>query len=92
MSNQMIPAGALPTHLAAYVEQQEGLPSDMAEAISTGFASISYRGKVWRRRVGGEATPITYQDQVTGQLVPSPHIDVVIVAANSRLSKTFYKI
>ncbi len=87
MSNQLTIPGAAPTYLTEYVSQEDA--GSLAAGIQASFATISIRGKVFRTKVGGVETPITYLDgPMEGQ--PQPFLDVVILAANDKLSKTYY--
>jgi hypothetical protein len=58
--------------------------SALSEGISSSFPVMSFRGKVWRVRYNGEATPILMDGD------PVPAILCVIVYANPKLSKLFY--
>lgn len=67
--------------LANATAQQE-----LSGGVQGGFPVISYKGKVWRVREGGEEQQ--YLDQ-EGNAMPT--IDIVMVQANPTLSKIFYE-
>ncbi len=58
--------------------------SALSAGIAESFPVLSFRGKVWRVRYGGEATPILMEGD------PVPAILCVIVQANPQLSKLYY--
>ncbi len=58
--------------------------SALSAGIAESFPVISFRGKVWRVRFAGEATPILMEGD------PVPAILCVIVQANPLLSKLYY--
>lgn len=60
--------------------------SDLTDGASVGFPVLSYRGKVWRVTSKGETTALTTPD---GD--PLPSVRVIILKANSGLSKQFYE-
>jgi hypothetical protein len=76
----------LPAHLRKSPEQARALASELAAGVTASFPIISYRGKVWRVRKGGEE--IDFLDR-KGNAVPS--IDIVMVKSNKQPSKTYYK-
>ena len=82
----MLPQGQLPVHLRKSAEQVRALASELAGGVTSSFPIISYRGKVWRIRKGGEE--VSYIDQ-NGDPVPS--IEVVMVKSNKLPSKLFYE-
>jgi len=59
---------------------------DLTQGVMAGFPTISYRGKVWRIRKGGEET--NYVDQ-NGDAVQS--LEFVLAKANPVFAKVFYK-
>lgn len=86
-NNVMIPTGfGAVSKVAQQYAQQVG-DDDLAGGISSGFAVVSYRGKVWRIKHRGEERPLMQDDGVS----PRGSIEVVIVKANPNLSKIFYK-
>ena len=60
--------------------------SDLTEGASVGFPCLTYRGKVWRVVHKGNEQPLTTPD---GDPIPS--VRVVILKANSHLSKIYYE-
>ena len=87
MSNQLMPTTDIPAHLIEYMNQNGELNNDISEGIQPSFSSLSIRGKVWRIKSGGDEHPIL--DPNTGSPVGS--INAVMVAANNKLSKTYYR-
>jgi|GEM_PF-1827668 len=87
MSNAVVPINKLqlPAHLRADAEQARAAVGEYAGGVTAGFPIISYRGKVWRIKKGGEE--IAYLDRRGN---PVPTVDVVLVRSNPRPSKTFY--
>jgi hypothetical protein len=59
--------------------------ADLTGGVVEGFPTISYRGKVWRIRKGGEET--NYVD-ANGDAVQS--LEFVLAKANATLAKVFY--
>jgi hypothetical protein len=59
---------------------------DLTQGVMAGFPTISYRGKVWRIRKGGEET--NYVDD-KGDAVQS--LEFVLAKANPQFAKVFYK-
>jgi len=81
MSN-LIPTNiSVPAHLASRVGQPSALSQSIASGISAGesFPRISIKGSRFRIIEGGAET-----------VLDSTKLDVVIVGANPKLSKTFY--
>lgn len=60
---------------------------DLTQGVMASFATISYRGKVWRIRKGGEET--NYVD-ANGDAVQS--LEFVLAKANPVFAKVFYKV
>ena len=87
MSQAVVPLNKsqLPAHLRADADQARTAAAEYAGGVTAGFPIISYRGKVWRIKKGGEE--IAYVDRRGN---PHPSIDVVLVRSNPRPSKTFY--
>jgi hypothetical protein len=83
MSN-LIPANiSVPAHLAQYV----GKPSALAQSLSGGLASGGGEGFP---RIGIKGGRFRIHEGDTETVLDSTTIDVVIVASNPRLSKTWY--
>jgi hypothetical protein len=76
----------LPAHLRKGVEQARQLSTELSAGVTASFPIISYRGKVWRVRKGGEE--IDFLDR-KGNAIPS--IDLVFVKSNPNPSKTYYE-
>lgn len=74
----------LPAHLQARVDQ-EAL-KEFSGGVTSGFPVISFRGKTWRVKSGGEEQVYLNAE---GDAVQS--IEVVLVKSNPTLSKTYYK-
>lgn len=75
----------LPAHLQGASEQMEG-NKEFSGGVHSGFPIISYRGRTWRVRQGGEEQ--VYLDDA-GDAVQS--IEIILVQSNELLSKTYYK-
>lgn len=87
MASEIIPFNSgsdVPAHLAALF----GDDSNIAARIS--IDQLSYRGKVWRRIVGGEETQLTKVDG-DGETVPVPVVSVVVFDHNKGRSRAYYK-
>lgn len=85
MSNDLATTQAqLPAHLQGVVGQE--VFDELAGGVSSGFPVISYKGKVWSVRSGGENQP--YLDE-NGD--PMPSMELVLLRSNERPSKTYYK-
>jgi len=74
----------LPAHIAARF-QVTG-PSALSQNVGTSYPIVSIKGKVFHLVRGDERTLITRP----GEDEPAGSIDVVIMAANPNLSKTYY--
>ena len=84
--NDIVTAQAqLPAHLQGVVTQE--VFDELAGGVQSGFPVISYKGKVWRVRKGGEEQ--VHVDPQTGEALGS--IDLVMLRSNERPSKTYYK-
>ena len=59
---------------------------DVTQGITEGFATMRYKGKVWKVKKGGTETLIADKD---GE--PAPSIEVIIVNAASAISKHYYE-
>lgn len=81
MSN-LIPTNVqLPAHLASRISQKSALAASLAGGLGGGesFPRISIKGSRFRIKDGDTET-----------VLPSTHIDVIVVGANPRLSKAYY--
>lgn len=77
----------LPAHIAKLMAAVDpAAATEMTGGITSGFPIISYKGKVWRMRKGGEE--IMHLDASNNAM---PTIDVVLVRANPMPSKIFYE-
>lgn len=63
---------------------------DLGAGIQVGFGVIGYRGKVWAIKYKGNEIPITVRD-ASGDIVPLPSIELVILRAPNHLSKVWYE-
>ena len=73
---------------AIFKSQMHGLKEALSEfsgGVTSGFPILSYRGKVWRVRKGGEEINYVNAD---GDAVPS--VELVLVKSNPLPSKIFY--
>lgn len=85
MSNDLTTTAAqLPAHLQGVVGQE--VFEELSGGVSSGFPVISYKGKVWKVRAGGETQPYLNAD---GD--PMPSLEVVMLRSNNLPSKTYYK-
>ncbi len=78
--------GQLPAAMAdLFAGQAKAAASDLTTGVMAGFPTISYRGKVWRIRKGGEEQ--NYVD-ANGDAVQS--LELILVKATPTLAKVFY--
>lgn len=85
MSQDLMQANAnLPAHLQGVIGKE--VFDEFSGGVSSGFPVISYRGKVWRVKIGGEEQQHTDED---GNALPT--IDIVLLKSNPLPSKTFYE-
>jgi hypothetical protein len=75
------PAG-MPAHLAAFEGKDNVLPRDTTPAIT-------FRGKTWRLRQGGEEIVLTRKN-AEGEMEPAPVVKVVVLNLNQKRSRMFY--
>ena len=78
------------------LDQAPGLPQafggqevnndEMSTGVSGSFGIISYKGKAWKLKLGEEETYV-----LDAQNQPVPSIEVILVAANPRLSRIYYE-
>lgn len=76
----------VPAHIAARFSDA-GINSELSSGITGGFPVISYKGKVWHISEGGTRTMVADKD--SGDPVLS--LEVVLLKANSGLSKIYYE-
>lgn len=79
-------ATQLPKSIQKLLAAGGGFEKDLSGGVAAGFPVISYRGKVWRIRKGGEEDNVVNEE---GEAVPS--IELVIVRAHNQPSKIFYE-
>lgn len=84
MNDVMKTNAQLPAHLQGVVGKE--VFDEFAGGVQSGFPIISYRGKVWRVRKGGEEQVNVDDD---GNAMPT--IEVVLLRSNERPSKTYYE-
>ena len=72
--------------VAARYAQSAPVQDELGAGITAGFAVMSYRGKVWRIKSGGEERDLVNPE--TGD--PLSSVELVIVKASPVLSKIFY--
>jgi hypothetical protein len=75
----------LPAHLQKAAASREAA-KEFSGGVQSGFPVISYRGKTWRVKQGGDEQVYTDDD---GDAIQS--IQVVMIRSNENLSKTYYK-
>ncbi len=75
----------LPAHLQGAVDTRTAA-KEFSGGVQSGFPVLSYRGKTWRVKQGGEEQVYT---DAEGDAIQA--IQVVLVASNANLSKTYYK-
>ena len=87
MSTAIVPLAAnLPAHIRARQMAVKQTVSELSGGVQSSFPIISYKGKVWRIKKGGDEVPYLDRD---GDPIPS--IEVVMVRAGARPSKTYYE-
>jgi hypothetical protein len=88
MSQAVVPLSSsqLPAHLRRTQAESRAVASELSGGVTAGFPIISYRGKVWRVRKGGEE--VSYLD-ANGDPIQS--IELVFVKSNKLPSKTYYE-
>lgn len=88
MSNVPVPMKTgLPASIAKLVAiANDGTPKELSGGVQSGFGVLSFKGKVWAHRKGGERVQFLDPD---GNAVPS--LDVVLVRSNPQPAKTFYE-
>ena len=88
-NNQLVKSdlGQVPAALAGmFAGQAKAAATDLTTGVMAGFPTISYRGKVWRIRKGGEEQ--NYVD-ANGDAVQS--LELILVKATPTLAKVYYK-
>jgi hypothetical protein len=88
MSTNIIPFSAAGKDVPEHIAYVFGEDSNIAPRIS--IDQLSYRGKVWRRIVGGEETQLT-RPNADGDTEPVPIVSVVVLDHNKGRSRAFYE-
>lgn len=84
MSNDLV--SFTNNQLPAYLQQaQATLTNELEESVRASFAVIGVKGKVFSIKHGGENQHVLNADGY-----PAQYLDVVLVAANGHLNKTYY--
>jgi hypothetical protein len=78
-------SAGLPAHLRTAVVARQAA-KEFSGGVQSGFPIISYRGKTWRVRQGGDEQVYTDDD---GDAVQA--VNLVLIRSNENLSKTYYK-
>ncbi len=78
------PAAALPAHLQNVIGEEAF--NEFSGGVTSGFPIISYRGRTWRVRKGGEE-----QVYLNDQDEAIQSIEVVMIKSNPMPSKVFYE-
>lgn len=76
----------LPAHLQAAVDADPDAFKEFSGGVVSGFGILSYRGKVWRYKSGGEEQAYVNDDGDAISTLP-----LVLVKSNPRPSKIFYE-
>jgi hypothetical protein len=79
------PVSGLPAELSSIFGEQAAY-DEFAGGVSSGFPVISYRGRTWRVKQGGEEQIALNED---GDALQA--IEVVLIKSNENPSKTFYE-
>lgn len=74
------------TNLPAHLQQAGPVEKEFSGGVQSGFPVVSYRGKVWRVKQGGEEQVYT---DTEGNAIQT--IEAILVKSNESLSKTYYK-
>lgn len=81
----VVKAANLPAHLQKAAAAKE-LAKEFAGGVASGFPVLGYRGKTWRVRTKGEEQVWTDENDDAVQ-----SINLVLIASNENLSKTYYE-
>lgn len=79
-----VPKSGLPAHLQA-AAAAKAAAKEFSGGVQSGFPILSYRGKTWRVRQGGEEQVYTDENDDAVQA-----INIVMIRSNENLSKTYY--
>jgi hypothetical protein len=77
--------GQVPDYLKKGFESPQDTVDELSSGVVTGFPVLSFRGKVWRLKKGGEESAFVDEN---GD--PRPSIELILVKGSPRLSKIFY--
>jgi hypothetical protein len=88
MATNIIPFSSSGNDVPAHITALFGEDGNIAIRIS--IDQLSYRGKVWRRIVGGEETQLT-RTNADGDAEPVPIVSVVVLDHNKSRSRAYYK-
>jgi hypothetical protein len=93
MPNEIIPFNSLPVTAGGEVVVPKYISDAFAGEsnidVRVSIDQLSYRGKVWRRVVGGEETVMTKMDG-DGERVNMQSVKVVVLAQNKARSRSYY--
>ncbi|HLF66051.1 MAG TPA: hypothetical protein VI522_00385 [Gammaproteobacteria bacterium] len=76
-------AGGIPAHISSLFGDDD---SNIAKHVS--IDQLSYKGKVWRRVVGGEETVLT--QIIDGESQPRTTVAIVVLDVNKARSRSYY--
>lgn len=88
MSNQLAILNGAQVPAAFHSLMSQMQTSELSQNVGASYAVVSFKGKVFRIKHGGTETPLTIVHN--GQTFAAPYYDVLILAANPQLSKTYY--
>lgn len=74
------------SNLPAHLQQAQAVDKEFSGGVQSGFPVVSYRGKVWRVKQGGEEQVYVDAD---GNAIQA--IEIILIRSNPALSKTFYE-
>lgn len=77
--------GQLPAHIAEAFGTQDNIPDRIT------LPTLSYRGKVWRLVLQGKETILTRKDPDTGEAMPAPIVNVVVLDFHKKRGRAFYE-
>lgn len=88
MSNNdvtLFDGGQVPDYMRSSFEAPRDTVDELSSGVTTGFPVLSFRGKVWRMKKGGEEQALLDEN---GD--PRPSIELILVKGSPRLSKIYY--
>lgn len=87
MAKDLVAKGStLPAHLQKAVTAAREVAKEFTGGVQSGFPVLSYRGKTWRVKKGGEEQVYTNED---GDAVQA--ISLTLIRSGETLAKTYYK-